>query len=74
MVTLHPAYGRDYTSKSAILADLNSGKDFMTIDPWGSQYINAEDLKNAEINQVVVRYNNQRKVTTLKRGKDGSWK
>lgn len=43
--TLLPAYGRDYKSKKAALADLKSGKDFVfrSFDS-GDRYVNLEQL------------------------------
>jgi len=53
--TLTPAYGRDYTSKKAALADFMAGKDFrdMSFDGNGG-YINRADIpKGAQVN---IRY------------------
>jgi len=63
--TLLPAYGRDYKSKAAIAADLNADKDFM-ISSLNPSLINRTQLLEMGVASVVVRYGNQRKVTSLK--------
>ena len=50
---LIPAYGRDYRSKDAAIADLMAGKDFET--PFG-RYINLEQLRELGLKEVEVRY------------------
>jgi hypothetical protein len=71
--TLLPAYGRDYKNKEAILADLNGDKDFL-ISGISSALINREQLLQERISSVVVRYKNQRSVTSFKLSKDGEFK
>lgn len=63
--TLLPAYGRDYKRKADIASDLNANKDFY-INGISPALINKEQLINEGMKTVVVRYNNQRKVTNLK--------
>jgi hypothetical protein len=63
--TLLPAYGRDYSKKADIAADLNANKDFLMSDIRPA-LINKEQLVSEGIKSVVVRYGNQRKVTSLK--------
>jgi hypothetical protein len=63
--TLLPAYGRDYKRKADIASDLNANKDFY-ISGISPALINKEQLINEGMKTVVVRYNNQRKVTSLK--------
>ena len=63
--TLLPAYGRDYKSKAAILADLNTDKDFM-ISSLNLSLINRPQLIEMGASSIVVRYGNQRKVTSFK--------
>lgn len=62
--TLTPAYGRDYRSKAAVIADLNGNRDFIA-QPWG-QYINLEQLVQSHASTVNVRYQRMTKVTVLK--------
>lgn len=57
---LTPAYGRDYNSKDAVLADYNEGKDFM-LQPQGC-YISKRDVTD-EV--VKFRYSKLRKVFYL---------
>jgi len=63
--TLLPAYGRDYSKKADIALDLNANKDFLISDIRPA-LINKEQLVSEGIKSVVVRYGNQRKVTSLK--------
>lgn len=63
--TLFPTYGRDYKRKADIASDLNNNKDFY-ISGLSPALINKEQLVNEGIKTVVVRYGNQRKVTSLK--------
>jgi hypothetical protein len=63
--TLLPAYGRDYSKKADIASDLNANKDFL-ISNIRPALINKEQLVSEGIKSVVVRYGNQRKVTSLK--------
>lgn len=63
--TLLPAYGRDYSKKADIASDLNANKDFLISDIRPA-LINKEQLISEGIKSVVVRYGNQRKVTSLK--------
>ena len=67
MAAIHvvPAYGRDYTSKKALQADWDAGKDFQISDfnsRWHGAYINKEDAKG---DAVVVRYNKLKKQTVI---------
>ena len=47
MMTLTPAYGRDYKSKKAVLEDWNAKKDFTINDissKWNGMVCNSDDL------------------------------
>ena len=59
-LTLIPAYGRDYRSKKACLADFHSGKDFLAVGIGGSGYVNSKDLPSGE--EVRIRYQRQTQV------------
>ena len=65
--TLMPAYGRDYTSKAALLVDLWAGKDFVCrmFEYDRDIYANLADLKHAGLGVVKVRYNKLRKVAMV---------
>ena len=63
--TLLPAYGRDYKRKADIALDLNTDKDFL-ISGIRPVLVNKEQLISEGIKSVVVRYGNQRKVTSFK--------
>ena len=68
---LTPAYGRDYKSKRAIAADLNSGSDFV-LQPQGC-YANDESLADMDCTAVNVRYKSMRSVAVLTLS-GGVWK
>ncbi len=58
--TLTPAYGRDYKSQAAIIADLKAGKDFV-FNCFGhaddGRYVNLEQLQPERGSRMVrVRY------------------
>lgn len=63
MLTLSPAYGRDYKGKKALLADFDAQKDFVVqnfLHPDCGRYVNKQQL----IGQTVsFRYNRLRNVT-----------
>jgi hypothetical protein len=59
-----PAYGRDYRSKAALMADWNAGKDFLIQDMQASGYVNKDD-KPADV-ILNVRYSNLTKVCQIK--------
>lgn len=66
MLTLTPAYGRDYKSKKEIEKDLNEGKDFV-VNSYNDngRYINREQLLELGMKTVNVRYADNRKVTVI---------
>jgi hypothetical protein len=53
-MTLTPAYGRDYDSKSAVLADFIENKDF-TLQP-DERPINRTQVEGAGESSVRIRY------------------
>jgi hypothetical protein len=57
-----PAYGRDYKSKAAVLADWNAGKDFR--DALSGQYLSARDFP-AGYPQVWIRYQSMTKIVRV---------
>ena len=63
MITLIPAYGRDYKSKKAVQEDLDNNKDFEVASlGQGGRYANASDLLNDNQVNVTIRYGKLRKV------------
>ena len=55
MMTLTPAYGRDYPSRAAALADWQAGKDFIIRDissPYDGKPCSIRDMTEA----VKIRY------------------
>ena len=63
MLTLSPAYGRDYTSQKAVKADWDADKDFVieTFGPDMGRYIN----KSQAPGKVSIRYAKLTKVVIL---------
>jgi len=60
MMTLTPAYGRDYKSKEEVLADFDANKDFLINGgPESGRYVNKEELGGEE---VKFRYARQKRV------------
>lgn len=60
---LTPAYGRDYRSKEAVLADFFANKDFIMFQPenlWNGKPINYEQIPAGT--QLAFRYDQLRKV------------
>lgn len=58
-----PAYGRDYKSKAAMLADWEAGKDFR--DAVTGQYLSKRDADESNLT-VWVRYNNLRQIAKVR--------
>ena len=64
MVTLLPAYGRDYKSKKDAEKDFRDGKDFICADIWNSgRYCSIEDFPNQT---VKIRFCKKRKIIMVK--------
>ena len=70
LLTLLPAYGRDYKSKRVIIDDLNNNKDFL--ESTSLRAINKQQFKELNISSFNVRYDQQRKITNIKI-KDLNW-
>ena len=63
MITVIPAYGRDYTTAKAAQADWAAGKDFIIADSfnrWDGKPINKEAAES-----VTIRYNEKRHITVV---------
>lgn len=67
-LTVSGAYGRDYSSKAAIVRDWDAGKDFVVRGLGARQgsYINIEDAKQSGVTSISVRYQKDRKVCVIK--------
>ena len=64
MITLVPAYGRDYRNSSDVKKDWNEGKDFIIQDigcRWDGKYANKADIPD----DVKIRYNELRSITII---------
>ena len=62
MITLTPAYGRDYKNKKEVLAAFEAGNDFILNDitsRWDGKPCKKSDLPTG---QVRIRYDKQRRV------------
>lgn len=64
-LTVTPAYGRDYTSAKAALADWEAGKDFVVEGLHSGTYVSKSDLTNGET--VRIRYNRKTRVVSVPR-------
>ncbi len=58
-LSLVPAYGRDYRSKAACLADWYDRKDFRSVGYPGTGYVSINDIHPGE--KVTIRYDRLRK-------------
>lgn len=68
-ITLLPAYGRDYTSRKAVIADLLAGKDFIIADlfnPHDGRYASIVELREDNYSVLNIRYKNKRQVAVIK--------
>lgn len=65
-MTLSPAYGRDYKSKAAVLADFEANKDFLVediTDRYCGEPVNREQILRGT--RVNIRYSRLTKVVSL---------
>ena len=69
-LTLVPAYGRDYKSKKAVLADWDANKDFLIQDissPHDGRYINKEDAASLRGTTTFnIRYKSLTQICVIK--------
>ena len=56
VMTLTPAYGRDYKSKALAIKDFDAGKDFIADDYQSPGYITKKELLALNIHKVNIRY------------------
>lgn len=65
-ITVVPAYGRDYKSKAAIMADWKEGKDFQiaTFGPDDGRYCSSRDTFPAGT-VIMGRYKRLEQITKL---------
>ena len=67
-MTLTPAYGRDYTSKTQVQKDWDANRDFIIADishPYNGKYANKSDLAK-EFDVVFIRYQKLTKIQNFK--------
>jgi len=70
MLILTPAYGRDYRSKKAVLADWEADLDFIIAtfnSPWYGKPVNRSGLVGSETT-VNIRYSSLRRVLVAEVG------
>lgn len=68
-LTLVPAYGRDYKSKKAVLADWEANKDFLIQDissPHNGRYINKQDAASLKGTTFNIRYKSLTQICVVK--------
>jgi hypothetical protein len=63
-IEVTPAYGRDYKSAKAAKQDWNEGKDFQ--DTVTQRYVSKRDADADTTLRVIIRYDQNRKVTGTK--------
>jgi len=66
VLTLLPAYGRDYKSKQAAIDDWNANKDFVAVGFGGGGNINKEDAISSGVAEVKIRYKKQTMFVVVK--------
>lgn len=69
LLTVSPAYGRDYRSAKEAIADWQAGKDFKAESIFISGYLSARDseaLKADGFTDIMIRYGNLRRGTLFK--------
>jgi len=65
MITLIPAYGRDYKTAKTVKADWEAGKDFVIADisnPYDGKPCSIRDMENE---QILIRFNRLAKITKI---------
>jgi hypothetical protein len=65
-LVLTPAYGRDYNSKDAVIADWKAGKDFIienVFHPYSGKPISKRDVQDGTY--VEIRYSKRRKLVVV---------
>ena len=68
MITLVPAYGRDYKSKKEVMKDFNENKDFIINDissRWDGKPANKNDLIK-DHDEVKIRYKKHQEIAIVK--------
>lgn len=69
LLTVFPAYGRDYRSAKEAIADWHAGKDFKAEGLKLPRYLSirdTEELKACEFTDIMIRYGNLRRGTLFK--------
>lgn len=64
-MTAIPAYGRDYSSRQAVLDDWDANKDFLVQSYNAGGYINKQEALIAGIRTLNIRYNKLRRVAVV---------
>jgi hypothetical protein len=67
MITLTPAYGRDYKSQKEVKADWKNGKDFIIADivhPYSGKPCSIRDVDSLG-GKVMIRFNKNTKIVAV---------
>ena len=70
MLTLIPAYHRDYKNQKEVKAAWSEGKDFQICDMFHKDHgrvMNKEDLDRSDITSVCIRFKQLRNICVIKR-------
>jgi hypothetical protein len=68
MLTIVPAYGRDYKSLETVINDLRANRDFIVHDIGSTEfgrYVNLAAMRDVGIHQVRVRHGGLRRVSVI---------
>lgn len=65
MITVIPAYGRDYRSQKEVKQAWEEGKDFMIVTLFGGNYGRYVNKEYAPSGPIFVRYSKNRKIVQV---------
>jgi len=66
IVTVSPAYGRDYKSQKEVKEAWESGKDFVVQSMFNGGYINKQGALEQGVSTVNIRYKKMSNVVVVK--------
>lgn len=67
MLTVIPAYGRDYHSATEAIVAWEADKDFQitSVGRWCGSWINLRNAREEGLKEIAIRYNKQRDITIV---------
>lgn len=71
-MTLIPRQGRDYASRSEVLAAFTDEESFTNEDDHS--VVDRVALERAGVREVAVRYHGSSRIATLEQASDGNWR